>query len=293
MKIISEKIEVLGTIVEIKLTQQKSYLVKNCFNEFKRIEEKYSRFKKNSLLSKANAKIGVWQKVDSEFIFLLKQALYFNNKTNGFFDVTIKKILENLGYDQNYSLEPKIVVEKEIEGLEEPIIINEQTNEILLHKEIDFGGLGKGYAIDLASLILKKNLAEHYYINAGGDVFAKSKYGFEPWIVLLEHPDKEGFVIGKIELNGKAIACSAPNKRKWLNYHHLINPKKKMPEKENKAVFVLADSAIEADAYATGLFCAGFENAIEISKKLPIGILLISSENKIYKSKNFDVNFFE
>ncbi len=293
MRLVSAKAEVLGTLVELKLPEGNQSVIEECFKEFKRIEEKYSRFKKNSVLSLVNSRVGVWQKGDKELIFLLKKSLEFNTKTKGFFDVTIKATLEKLGYDSKYSFRQKKEIENDFEDfIEEPIIVNEQNNEFLLHKEVDFGGLGKGFAIDSVSEILEKNSIDYYYINAGGDVFGKSGKGNEPWVVLLENPDNPEFAIGKIELNGKAIACSAPNRRKWLEYHHLINPKTKSPSNENKAVFVLADSALEADAYATGLFCAGFEESLKISKELAVEILAISNNNKIYSSNGFKAELF-
>ncbi|MFH1094974.1 MAG: FAD:protein FMN transferase [Candidatus Micrarchaeota archaeon] len=76
-------------------------------------------------------------------------------------------------------------------------------------------------------------------------------------------------------------------------HHHLINAKTGLPAQGTKAIFVLARTGIEADAYATALFTAGFEEGIRLSENLPAEILSISSEDKMYKSKGFDAELFE
>jgi thiamine biosynthesis lipoprotein len=144
--------------------------------------------------------------------------------------------------------------------------------------------------------ILEKQKVPHYCINAGGDIYAKKGNGFKPWTIYLEHPDKPDFAIGKLELHKNAIAASSSNKRFWKNqkgvFHHIINPKTKKPSSGLKEVFVLAKKAIDADAYATAFFAAGFFQAIALSFVLPVEVLLISDQNKIYKSKNFRVELF-
>lgn len=287
MKTISQVRQILGTEIEIKLPNESQNLFSFCFDLAQEIEEKYSRFKKNNILEKINKNLNRWQKVDSETFFLVQKSVDFYKKTNGNFDISIKKALEIIGYDSEYSFIEK--GEKE-ECLEEPILIQQKTKEIFLKKEIEFGGIGKGYFLDKASEFLKSKNAENFYINAGGDIIANSTE--EPWPILLEHPDDSEMAIGKIDLNGRSIAASAANKRKWGKNHHLINAKTRKPAFGVKAIFVIAKTAIEADCYATALFCSGFVEGIEIGETLPIDFLIISDENKMYKSKNFEVEFF-
>lgn len=285
----SSKVEqILGTEIEIKLPKESQSFFPFCFNLAREIENKYSRFKNNNTLEKINKNLNRWQRVDEETFFLIEKSLQFNKKTDGNFDISVKKALEKIGYDSQYSFIEK---NEEEEKVDDPIAINSEKKEIFLKKEIEFGGIGKGYFLDKAAEFLKSNKIENFYINAGGDIIANSKK--DPWPILLEHPDNSEMAIGKINLNGKSIAASAANKRKWGKNHHLINAKTRKPANDTKAIFVIAETAIEADCYATALFCAGFIEGIEIGEKLPIDFLIISNENKVYKSENFEVEFFE
>ena len=296
-KILAQRKEQLGSVIEIKLPEKYGFLFDLCFNEINRIEQAYSRFLDSSELMKLNSNLGQWQKASDEYLKIVEYALDFHNKTEGYFDITLKSVLEKMGYDKEYSFKPKQAkntIRKKIQDkILQPILIDKKNKKIMLRKEIEFGGLGKGYALDCVAKLLESKGLDCYYINAGGDIYARQGSG-EPWIILLEHPDNFEMVIGKIVLDRQSIACSAPNRRKWGGkYHHLINAKTKEPQNSVKAIFVLAKTGIEADAYATALFTAGFEEAMRLYKKLPVEILLISKDSKVFKSDGFNVEFFD
>lgn len=291
MVLVSKSQELLGTLIEIKLLEESSSVFPFLFKRLREIEGRFSRFIDNSELSKLNANLGKWQPASLEYIYLLKKSREFNEKTNGNFDVTLKSTLDALGYDKNYTFKPQQIVQST--DKEEPFLIDEQNSKVLLYKEIDFGGIGKGYALDVLARVLEEQGVKHYYVNAGGDIIAKRSKGKAPWVIILEHPDDSTMAIGTVELDGMAIAASSGNKRKWgEGLHHLIDPKTKKPACDVKAVFVVTTTGIEADAYTKAVFCTKFSDAIELSKKLPIEVLLISKENKIYRSKGFKCQLF-
>ena len=296
MEIASRSEKLLGTIIEIKLPKQHSQLFPKCFEELSRIEKTYSRFLDDSELSKLNCKLGVWQSAPQEFIFLLLRAQKFKEKSNGNFDITLKATLDSMGYDKNYSFKPKPVpktgILRKLGSLLGDVRIDRAKGRVLLNKQIEFGGFGKGFALDCVRQLLEQNGVMHYYINAGGDIFARQGKGMEPWIIILEHPDDPEKAIGTIKLDNCSIAGSAPNRRRWGNFHHLLNAKTKKPASEVKAIFVMAKTGIEADAYATALFGAGFAKGIALSKQLPVELLIISSHGKMFKSAGFEAQLF-
>ncbi len=289
--------QVLGTKVEIKLPIRHSPFFPLCFSELERIEKAYSRFLPGSELTRLNGRLGIWQDASQELLALVEMAGEFKTKTDGNFDITLKSRLDDLGYDSQYSFERKKPGMDILGAFRRflPAIKTDQANgKILLNRQIEFGGLGKGYALDCVARLLEKNCVEHYYINAGGDIYArKGKSGAEkPWEILLEHPDDPERAIGKISLDGKSIAGSAPNRRKWGDSHHLLNARTGMPARGVKCIFIIAKTGIEADAYATALFTAGFEQGIGLSKKLPVEILVVSSQDKMYQSPGFGAELF-
>jgi thiamine biosynthesis lipoprotein len=300
MNFLSREGEYLGSHFEIKLPEENISLCDECFAELKRIEQEYSRFLDTSELSKINSKLGIWHDISPEFVSLVKKALEFNKLTNGNFDITLKSSLDSLGYDKNYSFSKKSEIREhlisriknKIQNKLNPVVLDEKHNKILLRKEIELGGFGKGYCLDRLSKILESKSVTNYYINGGGDIYAKKEDENDSWTVLLEHPDDSERAIGQINLNGMAIAGSAPNRRKWGKYHHLLNSKTKLPQDSVKCIFVLAKTGIEADAHATSLFTAGFDEGIKLANKLSIDILIVSKEDKMYISPGFKVELF-
>lgn len=297
MEIISKTEQLLGTAVEVKLPKQHSHLFPICFSEMKRIESAYSRFLPSSDLSSLNSNLGKWQEASGEFLHLLVRAEEFRQKTEGNFDIALKSALDALGYDEDYSFKPKKSaqsIQAALRWLLPAIQIDAKRRRVLLNREIDFGGFGKGYALDCVKALLESNGAFHYYINAGGDIFARKGTDSDcaPWEILLEHPDDPTRAVGKITLDNQSIAGSAPNRRKWGESHHLLNARTKKPVQGVKAIFVLSGTGIEADAYATALFTAGFEEGIALSAYLPVEMLFISGKGKMYQSKGFKAEIF-
>lgn len=296
MELASQSAQLLGTKVEIQLPKQHASLFSECFLEMGRIERAYSRFLPGSELSRLNSHLGRWQDASCEFISLLSQAEDFRKETGGNFDITIKAALDSLGYDANYSFVPRPKAGPGLlglaRGLAGSIQLDRKRGMVLLNREIDFGGFGKGFALDKVRCLIEAHGVSHYYVNAGGDIFARRGEGEAPWEILLEHPDDVSVAIGKIPIDNCSIAASAPNRRKWGDFHHLLDARTGKPATGVKAVFAIAKSGIAADAYATALFTAGFEQGIALSGKLPVEVLIISSQGKMFRSKGFKAEMF-
>ncbi len=278
---------VLGTKVTIDVPTESDFLLPDCFSLLIDVENRFSRFK-DSLLTQANARLGEWQDIPEDFLFLMLNAKRFNHLTEGAFDITIKQRLDALGYDAQYSFKTRVEKSMDEKGNSFDRTIDEiketnyssfdiQGKQILLRKEIDFGGMGKGYAIDRVAEFLQGMQVPLFTIDAGGDILVKGHMK-----ILLEHPDDFSKAIGEVMLHNQAIAGSAGNRRKWGEHHHIINPKTGQSEKSMKAVWVISETALDADAYATSLFAAGFEKAIDLIQKLSLDAIVISSTGKIF-----------
>lgn len=294
MSLVIREQKLLGSVFRIELPDSFSFLFDSCFDEVRRIHDTYSRFLDDSQLSLANSNLGRWQDISDEFIFLIGQAMKVGKQTEGNFDITLKSDLDRLGYDKEYSFKEKHNKDgllQKIQRLRRPFVLDKKNKRLLLRKQIDFGGLGKGFALDQVAAILDKNGVKSYFIDAGGDVFARGSAPERE--ILLEHPDDSRKAIGKILIDGVALAASSSNRRRWGGAHHLLNSKTAKPADEVKAIFVISKKGIDADAYATALFTAGFIEGIEISQRESIPMLMISSEGKMYVGDDFQVELFD
>jgi thiamine biosynthesis lipoprotein len=263
------------------------------FQQFHFVIEKFSRFDTNSELSKLNNSNGKEVKVSKELFKLVKFSLDLANKTNGAYDPTIIDFLEAYGYDAKYDFEKlqnKKVIQKEIRQLlksrpsyrDIQLFANRSSLKLAQNQRMDLGSIGKGYAIDKAFSKLKP--LKNFIINAGGDIRANGVYKDDKsWPVGLKVPTVGE--IKKIRLDNKAICCSGSWARKVKFFHHLINPKTGKPQGDVKAVFVLANSAIEADAWATALFVAG-KKAKKFIQKYGLKTMIVTNNG----IKNYGIN---
>ena len=150
-------------------------------------------------------------------------------------------------------------------------------------------------AIDLAYAVLDPRL-DSFIINAGGDIRAKGvKEDGSPWIVALakepfpnsgiEPTGERQAEWGQVELHNQALAASGRSERKAGVFHHLIDPRTGLPVNHSHQTFVIADCAMEADAWATALFILG-EPGLKLLPKSPsLKALLIDSKgNTLYNS---------
>jgi thiamine biosynthesis lipoprotein len=265
------------------------------FQQFHFVIEKFSRFNKDSELSRLNNFAGKEVQVSKELFSLIEFALKMAKKTNGIFDPTIIDFLEAYGYSENYSFEKlnnKKLIQREIQQILKTrasyknIKLLGDGYRVRLHENqrIDLGSISKGYAIDRAFEKLKP--LGNFLINAGGDIRAHgSGKNDKPWLVGLNVP-KQG-QIGSVRLDNQAICCSGSWARKVRYFHHLINPKTGNPQNKFKTTFVVANTAMEADAWSTALFVAG-ENAEKLIKKYKLKAIVVTDK----EVKNYGINIF-
>lgn len=216
-------------------------------------ELKYSRFRTDSFLYSLRNKLGKF-KVGSEFVQILSIYKYFYDLTSGLFSPLCGSVLENLGYDKDYSFEIRNNTDFQIPSFDNAIkIIDLESIELLQKISFDFGALGKGFLIDkVYNLLINLNI-NYFIINAGGDIRFYSNNTDDFIDIVLEHPLDTGLIIGNYALKStKAICSSSTIKRAWKGKNHIIDLDKKDSVQSNViSSFVVYDNACFADALAT------------------------------------------
>ncbi len=257
-------------------------------------DQAYSRFREDSLVTAISKKAGTYELPDdAELLLSLYHDLY--KKTDGLVTPLIGNLISDAGYDAKYSLKTK-------EGLESPPEWDEAIEyrpaeqghpPILIVKKpvlLDFGAAGKGYLIDIVAGVLEADEIHGYCINAGGDILHKNK---EPLRVGLEDPEDAEKVIGACVLPGdgvaNSIAGSAGNRRKWGKFTHIINPHTMSSPKDIIAVWVVAETALLADAMATCLF---FVPAKRIIDAYDFEYVIVRKDRSLEKSAHFPGEIF-
>ena len=99
--------------------------------------------------------------------------------------------------------------------------------------EIDFGGIGKEYAVDCAAALVRP-LATQCLLNFGGDLLALGpQVDGSPWRVGIESVDASRTAARQIELRVGALATSGDARRFLLKngkrYGHVLDPRTGWP----------------------------------------------------------------
>ena len=214
-------------------------------------EQHYSRFRPTSLISLL-AKNGGTAPLPPDGHILLDHYTTAYRLTDGIVTPLIGQVLVDAGYDASYSLVPK----KMTPPPRWEDVLSYSPTSITLERpaQLDFGALGKGYAIDIIDEMIADYGISSRCVEAGGDMIYHTKTT-EPLRVGLEHPEDASLAIGvALVHDGHSICGSAGNRRSWGRYHHVINPKTLESPRHILAVWAIAKTTVLADMFTSCLF---------------------------------------
>lgn len=247
----------LGTHIDITIissdpkTPEKIAIL---FDYFRGFESEFSRFLPDSPLSQLNRKKTL--QVSSRFIDLIQLSLWYHKSTDGFFNPLVQ--VSHLWY--SHSFESGIFTEKNtpINTDMSQIQVVGNTVSIGQDQELDFGGIGKWYAVDKAGEILRLFGYEDFFINAGGDIVAHgNNTSGAPWVIGIENPFS-GAIDGSFSLLNQAVATSGRYKRTWKIdgkvHHHIVDGHTGKNMDEIMSVTLIADECIDADVLTKKIF---------------------------------------
>jgi thiamine biosynthesis lipoprotein len=127
---------------------------------------------------------------------------------------------------------------------------------------VDLNAIAKGFAADLAGLMLVEAGYDAFLIEVAGDIVARGlRPDGLPWTVAMELPIPDRIVPARlIPLMNTAIATSGGYRRAKGARSHLLHPTTGQPLSSDAAsVAVLARTAMQADGWATVLAVLGPE----------------------------------
>ena len=245
----------------------------------------YSRFRPDSLVAKMARSSGKFQlPADAKPLLNIYQQLYI--ETNGLMTPLVGQLLSDAGYDTVYSLHPSKLhkVPTWAEALDYDFPKLTIKRPVLL----DFGAAGKGYLVDIISDLMQEAGIDSFCVNAGGDIVQRSSSN-QLLDIGLEHPSDPDQAIGIAQIINQSLCGSAGNRRKWDKFHHIINPSTQVSPRHIRAVWVVADNALLADALSTCLF---FVPPDKLLAGYTFKYAIINHDYSLQHSADFPATFF-
>ena len=288
---------VMGGNFSVTLVDGDPNLLNEVFELFKDLENKWSRFKENSEVTKLNNAEGKTQLISSETVTLIRAMIRGNKITKGYFDPTTLPLLIDSGYlVSNKNPENKTVIPKSAKWPAEVSNIQIIDNQVTMPigTTIDAGGIGKGLAADLAIEFLSSKEVGGALVNANGDVAATGQAPQGgPWIIGVENPLDETQELDQVRISNGAIATSSRVHQTWekegKKVHHLVNPLTgSMAITDVLSASVLCGSGADAEALAKVPFILEQKAAIKFIEDAGAEVLIIDKDLVISQSKGWE-----
>lgn len=262
------------------------------FQEIRRLEELLSTWIPTSDLSRVNQAAGREPvKVDQDTMVLLTRSQEVAGLTEGSFNVAIGPAVDAWGFYGR----SRVPEASELAALR-PLVDLEQvrldpiTRTVYLARpgmRIDVGGIGKGFAADLAAEAMKRAGAFGGVVALSGDM---RTFGLAPddtrYLFAIKHPRKEGAVLARVELQDEAISTAGDYERSFerngVRYHHILDPRTLQPAQGCQSVTVVAREGVLADGLDTGIFVMGPRRGMELVEKLAgVEAVIVDREGNI------------
>lgn len=229
-----------------------------------RIEQKFSRYRTDNLMYLINQHQVC--ELDSESQSLMDFAAQCYELSDGLFDVT-SGVLRKIW---NFKAMTALPTDTQVTSLLPFIGFNKikhhkHSIELPAGMELDFGGIGKEYAVDKCWQILSEHCPYPFLINFGGDLRVSGlRANNKAWRSGIENPNAVR-PTALIEIKQGAITTSGTAMQHFMHngvrYGHILNPKTGWPVKNPPlSITVAASTCIEAGLLSTLAILQG-ENA--------------------------------
>jgi FAD:protein FMN transferase len=232
--------EAMNTTFSIRLSKRfdmlpVSSITMECFQRLDGLEQLLSRYAEGSDIQQINAMhSGQSLFISKECYDCLVLSNQMHQDTHGLFDITLGKLIEHY--------KKELVSTKPL--LEGRWLLDDARTRIECveaGREMDLGGIGKGYALDQLEQVLKGWDIDEGLIAAGAStqlVFGEYEVKFE-----LQGDLKNEYIFVK----NKSLSASGVG----IQAVHIISPLSQNVQTQFKRVWCVADSASLADAWST------------------------------------------
>lgn len=241
------------------------------------IEDQMSIYRESSELSKLNRTAASEDvSVDQRLLAVLVLAKQINAATAGAFDITAAALSRIWGFHQRSGKVPQdqdISAALESVGMQH-VHLNEDDATIRFSADgqtLDLGGIGKGFAIDLAAESLLDGGVHDFVLQggqssvaaAGSNIESDSQQDSTGWTIGLSHPTIPNCRLAEFDLLDQKLGTSGTQRQgffyKGRRFGHIIDPRTGYPTDHCLSSTVVCDRAASADALATAFFVMQLE----------------------------------
>ena len=254
-------------------------VVESAFREIARLDEVLSSWNPESEVSRLNANAGRGpQPVSLDLAQVAEESAALCRSTGGAFDPSVGPLLQAWGF---YSESPSLPAPPAGREAASRVGCNRvavrrdsRTVDLAKGAALDFGGIGKGYAVDRALATLRARGVTRAKID-----FGSSSLGYlggidGGWPVVLADPRDRDNPLLSFRIAEGAVSTSSQRERSFerdgRRYGHIFDPRLGRPvESSLLSVTVIAPQGSTADALSTALFVTGAAQGKRLISGMP------------------------
>lgn len=227
---------------------------------------------------------------------IVTESLRVGQKTHGAMDITVGPLVNIWGFGPEKQpvktpTQAQIDAAKARTGLQYLSVINRAGQQFLQKSlpdlYVDLSTVGEGYAADHLAQLMTQEGISRYLVSVGGALVSRGMNADgQPWRVAIQKPtDRENAVQAIVDINGYGISTSGS----YRNYYeldgqrisHVIDPQTGRPITHKLvSVTVIAPTALEADAWDTGLMVLGPQKAQQVVREQGLAVYMILKEGE-------------
>jgi thiamine biosynthesis lipoprotein len=218
---------------------------------------------------------------------LFGTARRLHTDSGGYFDISVGPLTKLWGFQtKSYHLpEPgEIAAALRFVGQD---AIREQSGSLALAPgmSLDWGGLAKGWGVDLAAAAFQNLGIARGFINAGGDLYCWGKNpAGSAWRIGIKHPRRKGY-LGVLSVSDIAVATSGDYQRYFeqdgVRYHHIFDPRTGYPARGKQSVTVVGPETALCDGLSTALFASPTPEQI-LARYPDYSAIIVDDNGKVF-----------
>ena len=228
--------------------------------------------------------------VSSELAQVVTAAEKVHAQSDGYFDITLGPVIEAWGFGAPAGLssapEAQVLAGAMTNvGQSKLTVSGTQLRKSDPATQMYLSSIGKGFGVDYVAAAVADLGLKDFMVEIGGDLYVSGKNrDAMSWQIGIESPDllsAEVFDVAKASNMGLATSGDYRNffEEDGTRFSHILDPKTGRPVTHNTtSVTVLAENAMLADAWATGLLAMGAKRGVELANDRGIAALFIDRD---------------
>lgn len=249
-----------------------------------RLEDQLSIYREHSEVSQMNRAAAAGEvRLQKNLFDLFTRAVHIHRVTAGAFDITSGPLTQLWNDARRHG---RIPTDEEVHAVlrrigSQHIHLTAESQSIHFLRSgmhINLGGIGKGYALEEASLLLQRHGIDNFLIHGGrSSVTARgsrqSATQSTGWTVGLKHPLRPNVRLAEIQLHNRAMGTSGSASHAFRyqgrRIGHILDPRSGFPAAGVLSATVLASDATTADALSTAFYVMGVQPSFELCAAQP------------------------